>query len=255
MSHDSNTNTGQKVARVASAAANIARGAATGGIYGAAAEAVKSFLPELIKLAIILLFVVILLPMLIFTALPNILFGYSSSQDQEIIDFTASAQELDSIYQELDRYSQPLLLRLVGSILPTFWSDGKPLYDDYGVTQDLGNINKYWIMAIGSVQYKQDLYAMDESAVESLMYDRLTYSASITDRFLSISVWDLTPDEYMNKLGFTQEEKDWAALLYSILAEDQTLSYADSDGSGYYNTDYDTRSRVIYQCGNRSCLL
>ena len=94
MSHDSNTNTGQKVARVASAAANIARGAATGGIYGAAAEAVKSFLPELIKLAIILLFVVILLPMLIFTALPNILFGYSSSQDQEIIDFTASAQEL-----------------------------------------------------------------------------------------------------------------------------------------------------------------
>ena len=238
MSHDSNTNTGQKVARVASAAANIARGAATGGIYGAAAEAVKSFLPELVKLAIILLFVVILLPMLIFTVLPNILFGYSSSQDQEIIDFTASAQELDSIYQELDRYSQPLLLRLVDSILPTFWSDGKPLYDDYGVTQDLGNINKYWIMAIGSVQYKQDLYTMDENAVERLMYDRLTYSASITDRFLSISVWDLTPDEYMNKLGFTQEEKDWAALLYSILAEDQTLSYADSDGSGYYNTDY-----------------
>ncbi|CAN4028593.1 Transposase, partial [Dysosmobacter welbionis] len=70
------------------------RGAAAGGVYGAAVEAAKSFLPELIRLFVILLCVVILVPMLVFTALPNILFGYSSSTDQEIIDFTASAQEL-----------------------------------------------------------------------------------------------------------------------------------------------------------------
>ena len=90
---------GQKAARAASAAVNIARGAAAGGVYGAAVEAAKSFLPELIRLFVILLCVVILVPMLVFTALPNILFGYSSSTDQEIIDFTASAQELDGIYQ------------------------------------------------------------------------------------------------------------------------------------------------------------
>ena len=29
----------------------------------------------------------------------------------------------------------------------------------------------------------------------------------------------------MDKLNFTQEERDWAALLYSMLAEDQNLSY------------------------------
>ena len=37
------SSSGQKAVRAASAAANIARGAAVGGIYGAAAEAVKSF--------------------------------------------------------------------------------------------------------------------------------------------------------------------------------------------------------------------
>lgn len=246
------SSSGQKALRAASAAANIARGAASGGIYGAAAEAVKSFLPELLRLLVILLFVVILVPMLVFTALPNVLFGYSSSADQEIMDFTASAQNLDQIYQRIDSYEQPLLLRLVDGILPDFWSYGTPLYDDYNVDQELGYINKYWLMAIGSVRYKQDLYTMNESAIQSLLYDRLTYSTSLVDRFLNISVRDLTPEEYMNKLRFTQEEKDWAALLYSTLAEDQNVTYADSDGSGYYNTDYgnitfsDAETPVVY---------
>lgn len=79
---------------------------------------------------------------------------------------------------------------------------------------------------------------MDELAVESLLYDKLDYSASITDRILNISIWDLTPEAYMNRLGFSQEEKDWAALLYSTLAEDQNVTLGDSDGEGYYNTDY-----------------
>ena len=39
----------------------------------------------------------------------------------------------------------------------------------------------------------------------------------------------------MDRLGFSQEEKDWAALLYSTLAEDQNVTLGDSDGDGYYN--------------------
>ena len=62
---DSQSNTGQKAARAAAAAANIARGASYGGIYGAAAEAVKSFFPEIVKAAVILLFVIILVARII----------------------------------------------------------------------------------------------------------------------------------------------------------------------------------------------
>lgn len=39
----------------------------------------------------------------------------------------------------------------------------------------------------------------------------------------------------MDRLGFTQEEKDWASLLYSVLAEEQNITGEDS---GNYNTDY-----------------
>ena len=165
---DSQSNTGQKAARAAAAAANIARGASYGGIYGAAAEAVKSFFPEIVKAAVILLFVIILAPLLIFTALPNIVFGYDSASAPDIVDFTASAYELDAIYQNINSKNQSLIDRLIDSILPNFWTDGAADYDDYTVENALGNVNQYWLVAIGSVRYKQDLYTMDEPAVEAL---------------------------------------------------------------------------------------
>ena len=176
---------------------------------------------------------VLLLPMLVFTALPNTVFGYSSATNQGVSDFTASAQRLTNAYQNIERKKQSALERLVNSILPGF-SD----YDDYQVTDGSGGMNQNWLIAIGSVRYKQDLNVMDDDALEDLLYGKLDYSASITDRVLNISVWDLTPEAYMDRLNFTQEEKDWAALLYSVMAEDQSTSITDTDGTGYYGTDY-----------------
>ena len=176
---------------------------------------------------------VLLLPILVFTALPNTVFGYSNATDQGVADFTASAQRLTNAYQDIERKKQSALERLVNAILPSF-SD----YDDYQVTDGSGGMNQNWLIAIGSVRYKQDLNVMDDDALEDLLYGKLDYSASITDRVLNISVWDLTPEAYMNRLGFSQEEKDWAALLYSVMAEDQSTSITDTDGSGYYGTDY-----------------
>ena len=69
--NDYQSGSGGKGIRVAAAAANIARGAAYGGVYGAAAEAAKSFLPELIKLGVVLLFVVVLFPLFAFVSLPQ----------------------------------------------------------------------------------------------------------------------------------------------------------------------------------------
>ena len=207
---DNHSNGTQKALRGAAAAANIARGAATGGIYGAAAGAAKSFLPEIA----LLLCMTILIPMLVFTALPNIAFGYDSARDQDIVDFTGSAHALDRLYQDLAQKDQTVIDRLVEAVLPDFWTEGTAQYDSWSVTQDLGHTDRYWLIAIGSVRYRQDLYAMDGAALEALLYDKLTYSATLVERVLHISVQDMSPQAYMDALGFTQEEKDWAALLY-----------------------------------------
>ncbi len=180
----------------------------------------------------------LLTPMLIFTALPNTIFGYDSATDPGVADFTASARRLNSAYQNLERKNQSALERLINSILPNFWTDGAADYDEYKVTDSTGGINQNWLIAIASVQYKQNLGVMDETAIEDLLYGKLDYSTSVTDRVLNISVWDLTPNAYMDRLGFSQEEKDWASALYSVMAEDQQTSYRDTDGTGYYGTDY-----------------
>ena len=127
--NDYQSGSGGKGIRVAAAAANIARGAAYGGVYGAAAEAAKSFLPELIKLGVVLLFVVVLFPLFAFVSLPNILFGFNSSTDQEIIEFTDSAQELTQIYDQATSRTPSILERLVNTILPGFrLPDGSAQY-------------------------------------------------------------------------------------------------------------------------------
>ena len=46
---------------------------------------------------------VLLLPMLVFTALPNTVFGFASATDQGIVDFTGSAQRLTNAYQSINR--------------------------------------------------------------------------------------------------------------------------------------------------------
>lgn len=189
-----------------------------------------SILPKVISGVLATL---LLLPLLIFTALPNTVFGYTSATDQGVVDFTASAQRLNNTYQNLERKKQSALERLVNNILPGFSG-----YDEYKVTDGSGGMNQNWLMAIASVQYKQDLAVMDDDALEDLLYGTLAYSASITDRVLNISVWDLTPEAYMTRLGFSQAEKDWASLLYSVMAEDQRVTVGDTDGSGYYGTDY-----------------
>lgn len=71
------------------------------------------------------------------------------------MDFTASAQELDRIYQTINSKNQSVIDQLISSILPGFSDGEEPLYDTWSVAQDLDNTNQYWLIAIGSVRYRQ----------------------------------------------------------------------------------------------------
>ena len=79
----------------ARAAAHIAAALATTGAKGAALAAAQEAAPFLVKLAAGLLILLLLIPMLVFTALPNIFFGYDSSTTPEIMDLTTSAHGLE----------------------------------------------------------------------------------------------------------------------------------------------------------------
>jgi hypothetical protein len=243
-------NQGQKAARFAAAAANIARGFATGGIYGAATGAVKSFMPEVAKAVVILIIVVLCLPLLIFASVPHILFGYESAGSGDIIAITERAAAIDKAYLSLADYDKERTDAFVAEIQAMYTDENGALFDETETVTDFGNTNIYWLIALTSVRYRQDLFAIDENAVKAMAAERITHFTEIfsktegegenavTVRTLKVNVGDMTPEDLMQKLAFTEEEKNWAGMLYGTLAESQYTEIGDSDGAGYYGTDY-----------------
>jgi hypothetical protein len=250
-------------ARIGAAIANISKGAAAAGLPGAAAGAAKSFMPKALKTAAIMVISLILLPLLVITTLPNILFGFGGSASDDVIAMNSSAEALAAAYDNADIYTQTAIDALAEDT-QTWLSSEDTEFDSVEVTQNLGNMNDYWFVAITSVANLQDLSVMDAATVERMANKKLTSTWSIipvttgegddaeTSNVLMIDIRDLTPDELMSKLNFTQQQREWAAAIYETLAEEQELDYSYSDGAGYYGADYgnivftDTAIDVVY---------
>lgn len=254
----------QALARMAAALANIARGAASGGLPGAVAGAATSFLPELLKIAFVVLCTLILLPTLVMAALPNILFGFDSATAEDIVTLTEQAYSIDAAYRSVQNYNQEEIDRIIAELEASYTGEEGPAYDKVAVDKEIDNTNIYWFIAITSAAHHQDLYAMSADSIRNMTIGKLTYTGSIVAettgegesaaimRTLKIDIKDLDPEALMRKLGFTPEEETWARLLYSTLAEEQIVGLPDGDGEGYYGTDYgdivfsDAATPVVY---------
>ena len=250
--------------RAAVAARNIIKGASAGGPAGAAAGAAVSFLPELIKIALWLFFIFILLPVLIISSLPNFLFGYNSATSDDIIAMTNRAYSIESVYKNVTSYGDAYMSDIITQIEQSYAGENGSGYDELEILKDTGNLNIYWFIAINSVAYEQDLWKMDEDAIRNMTIRTLDYSSVLesidqeegetikTIKKLKIKIRDLTPEQLMSELGFSEEQENWARLIYSTLTDNQYVGYTDSDGAGYYNTDYgdivfaDASTDVVY---------
>jgi hypothetical protein len=252
----------QKAARLAASAASIMRGAASGGLYGAAAGAVKSFLPEIAGGVLTLTAAAILLPVLVFAALPNIFFGYENADAGDIVALTDKARETEEIYLLLSDYDKDLIDALTEEVKAAYTNESGALFDETEVTTDIGNLNIYRFIAIASVLHGQDLFATDETSIKAVaakkfdrsaeLFTRTEGEGAVTTVTLKIGIRDLSPEEFTDELGFTDEQKDWAELLYNALTEDQYVGREDGDGPGLYGTDYgdivfkDASTEIVY---------
>ena len=140
--------------------AAVAKAAAVAGIKGAALQAAKEFSPTLIKIAVITVIILILIPFLIVSALPNIFFRFDNSAAADVTAMTDKAKAIESAYKSTRDYNA----REVQRIIDELTASGE--YDDVVVDESIGNMNDYWFIAICSVAYNQDLFAMDEQAIK-----------------------------------------------------------------------------------------
>lgn len=231
--------TAANLAHAAKAAYRIIHAAAASGAYGAAAVAVKETFPFLIKILFGVLAAVVVIPMVIFTALPNIFFGYNSSDADAVIRMTEQAMAIGGIYMSLEDFEKNQIDSVVTSIVAEYVAEGKNI-DHIVVSNSMKEEDLLWLIAINSAAYHQDLDAMSAEHIREFCKSRISYLPSLgiasdggdgTVTTLKVEVRRLDPNELMEQLGFDEDAKLWAGALFETLEESDAIN----EYSAYYD--------------------
>ena len=189
-------------------------------------------IPVLVKGVAAAVFALFLIPLLIFTALPNMFFGYGSSETEAITRMTEQAMIIGGIYTSLEYFDGTQVDSIVTSIAGEYEQDGTTI-DQIEVTSDFGEEDLLWLIAINSVAHQQDLNAMSAEDVRSFCsahliltpsLDFLTGEGDAVTAILKVKVQKPDPQSLMDSLGFEDDAKTWAGALFEILRDSDALT-------------------------------
>ena len=158
--------------------ARVARGAIVGGIKGAAVAAAVEAAPRLGKILVVLLVIVLTLPMVIFTAIPNLFFGYGSLRDPWILQMTEKALAVGDAYLSLDILEDTKIDAIVTTLMDYYETAGT-IIDKVNIFHSFQEEDLLWMIAINSVSHQQDLATMDLADIQNLSISRLTYTPTL----------------------------------------------------------------------------
>ncbi|MDL2288460.1 C39 family peptidase [Oscillospiraceae bacterium OttesenSCG-928-F05] len=229
--------------RLIVALGELAVHAFTGNVYGVVVAVIK-IIPTLIKILLWIL-ALILIVVMIFMSMPTVMLGYESSTDVFIQEMNGKASDLEGNLLLMNTHKQNEISRITNSLI------GDNGYDDIRINTSESNLNYYWFLAIYSVANQQDITAMSESDILGKIAQTFTYSSTTEDYTeldaeeneinllrLVINITQMSAESFMDVLGFSEDEKMWARLIYATLAEDQNYLSDDPDYAGSYGTDY-----------------
>ena len=209
--------TGQKAARgaqVVGGIIKIATGIASQNYAQAIIGAIEVIPWKKVFTVIGALLFLLLIPIIIIASLPQLLVNWALSGFDDLISRNEHAAEMESYYYEvLDEQQE-------------------------GVEPDITRL-----ICIQAVQKQQQVEAINESDVEYM----IDISFSVDDE--TGEVYNKTPDEIMDEMGFDDEQKNWANLMYNVFTgqkitpdsefvdKDRLQSYegVTLDGLTYYN--------------------
>ena len=183
-------------------------------------------MPFLVKLVIGILIAVLLIPMLIFTALPNIFFGYGASDTPAVIDMTSQALSIGGAYMSLEDFENTQVDSVITSLITEYEQQGVKI-DRVEVDNSMREEDLLWLIAINSAAHQQDLNTMSADQVLDFCSSKLSTSVSLlsgTETTLKITVERLDPEQIMEELGFDEDAETWAGALYETLFESDALN-------------------------------
>ena len=208
-----------------------------GGWYAAAVEAVKQYWPQLLCVSL----AVTLLPVIVFFSLPVFLLRLENPSDAETAAFNEKADAAAGYFSDYTEYYKEFT-EIAGSDGQTGNGNNTDIpvealsvsaNDESGGTEVPENtiIQKNMFIAIYAVSVQNDLGNVSEESIRNFAARTVrvknTPDTDISEdgnTALSVPVTQpgtrvifLTPDEIMEKLKFSQFEKNWANLMYNSL--------------------------------------
>ena len=227
-------NTAGNIAYAAKSIYKMIKAFLRGGWYAAALEALKQYWPQLICVSL----AVSLVPVIFFFSLPMFLFGFNDSSDPEMTVFNEKAAAAVRYFDNYTEYYAGFDWQPVNGNNTEIPAGGMsvPLNDASGgiVLPENTIIQKNWFIAIYAVSVQNDIDNVSEESTRDFaaqtvrVIDTPDTDISVSENTAvlnvpvtkpGIRVVFLTPDEIMQKLGFSQFEKDWANLMYNTLEQ------------------------------------
>ena len=214
-------------------------GAMSGGLYGAAVGVAKTFAPKLIKITLIASVVLILLPVVVISSLPSVLFGWSMVPAQDLKDRKEYATVMETCYNQVSTYRQEVVDEIV--------EENSSGADEVVINDDNSPMDVYWFISIDGASHKQDVYNLNQAEIKRLIKDSLDVSVAKTTvkqsddsskTVVTITITTKSPEEIMASHGLDEEHKNWAQLLYNTTTSPQALSESDSDYISGSGVDY-----------------
>lgn len=213
-------------ARVVKAAVNIVRAAIAGGLHGAAAAAAKELLPTIIKFAVGVLIAVIVIPMFVISAMPNMFFGYETSEKNPQITMREQALSIGGAYLSLEDFEKTQQDTIITGEAAAYENQGVTI-DEIRVSSKFDEEDLCWYISINSVAHKQDLSEMKPEEVQSLLISNLKHTTRLESSgdqtVLRIIFQPLDKDKLMDDLGFDEDAKTWAGALFETIYESDAL--------------------------------
>jgi len=170
-------------AQTLSGVTKIARGIATQNYVSVAVGAVEALPIKEIVIFIAVILAIVSIPIMVGFALPQMLFSWSMSENADLIARSEHGAELAAYFYELAEQ------------LP---EDAVPDVE--------------YLICIQSVMAEQDVMSITEQNVEDMIALSYTVDAD------SGEIINHSPGEIMDTLGFTDEQKNWARLMYAVIS-------------------------------------
>lgn len=216
--------------------------------------------PLLVRIVAGVVIALIVIPMLVFTAIPSIFFGYDASDTEGVVRMTRQAASIGGVCMSLQEFESTVIDAIVTSIAASYEEQGAAI-DHIEVVSYFDEESLQWFTAINSAAHAQDLEEMSVDEIRALCAARLSYSLSLfgeEEITLRITIRKLDPDDWMEKLGFDGDARTWAGALFEVYSGSGAMTkyagqFADtpdySGDSGYtggiqygnsYGNDIDT---------------